>query len=137
MKLEILKFHSLCVAALAALTAPGMIVPAWADGDFSVPPENVVVTATRIATPADQVGSSLTVIDAADIAARQDQSLPDVLRDVPGLNLVQTGGEGGQTSIFLRGTDSNHVKVLVDGIDVSDSASPNGAYDFGKFLSAD
>lgn len=137
MKFERLKFHSLSLAALAALTAPGMIVPAWADGDFSVPPENVVVTATRIATPADQVGSSLTVIDASDIAARQDQSLPDVLRDVPGLNLVQTGGEGGQTSVFLRGTDSNHVKVLVDGIDVSDPASPNGAYDFGKFLSAD
>jgi vitamin B12 transporter len=132
MTFEKLKFQSLCVAALAALT-----IPAWADGDLSVPPENVVVTATRIATPADQVGSALTVIDAADIAARQAQSLPDVLRDVPGLNLVQTGGEGGQTSVFLRGTDSNHVKVLVDGIDVSDPASPNGAYDFGKYLSAD
>ncbi len=134
MKFEKLRIQSLSVAALAALTAP-----AWADGanDLSVPPENVVVTATRIATPADQVGSSLTVIDAGDIAARQARSLPDVLREVPGLNLVRTGGEGGQTSVFLRGANSNHVKVLVDGIDVSDPASPNGAYDFGKFLSAD
>ena len=57
--------------------------------------------------------------------------------DVPGLNLVQTGGEGGQTSIFMRGTNSNHVKVLVDGIDVADPSSPNGAFDFGKFNSAD
>ncbi len=58
-------------------------------------------------------------------------------RDVPGLNLVQSGGEGGQTSIFMRGTNSNHVKVLVDGIDVSDPSNPNGAFDFGKFNSAD
>ena len=60
-----------------------------------------------------------------------------MLRDVPGLNLVQTGGEGGQTSIFMRGTNSNHTKVLVDGIDISDPSNPNGAFDFGKFNSAD
>ena len=60
-----------------------------------------------------------------------------MLRDVPGLNLVQSGGEGGQTSIFMRGTNSNHTKVLVDGIEVSDPSSPNGAYDFGKFSSGD
>ena len=60
-----------------------------------------------------------------------------MLRDVPGLNLVQSGGEGGQTSIFMRGTNSNHTKVLVDGIEVSDPSNPNGAYDFGKFNSAD
>lgn len=114
-------------------------VPAWAqsENDLTVPPENVVVTATRIATPSAQVGSVLTVIDATDIAQRQERSLPDVLEDSPGLNLIQTGGEGGQTSIFMRGTDSNHVKVLVNGIDVSDPSSPNGAFDFGKFNSAD
>ena len=60
-----------------------------------------------------------------------------MLADAPGLNLVQNGGEGGQTSIFMRGTNSNHVKVLVDGIDVADPSSPNGAFDFGKFNSAD
>ena len=70
------------------------------------------------------------MIDAADIDARQQRSLPDVLRDVPGLNLVQSGGEGGQASLFMRGTNSNHTKVLVDGIEVSDPSKPNGAYRF-------
>ena len=129
-----LKISLLSSAAFFVLT-----VPAWAqsENDLTVPPENVVVTATRIATPNDQVGSVLTVIDATDIDRRQERSLPDVLADAPGLNLVQSGGEGGQTSIFMRGTDSNHVKVLVDGIDVSDPSSPNGAFDFGKFDSTD
>lgn len=99
--------------------------------------EQIVVTATRIPTPEARVASSITVVTAADIAAKQLQTLPDVLQFVPGLNVVQTGGPGGQTSVFMRGTDSNHVKVLVDGIDVSDPSSPNGAYDFGQFLTPD
>src|SRR6202042_2960079 len=129
-----LKIALLSSAALLALAIPAR---AQSENDLTVPPESVVVTATRIATPVDQVASAMTVIDASDIDRRQERSLPDVLADAPGLNLVQSGGEGGQTSIFMRGTDSNHVKVLVDGIDVADPSSPNGAFVFGKFNSAD
>ena len=129
-----LKSFLLSSAALAALSGTAL---AQSESDLTVPPERVVVTATRVATPLDQVASAITVIDAADIEARQERSLPDVLRDVPGLNLVQTGGEGGQTSLFLRGTNSNHVKILVDGIDIFDPSNPNGALDMGKFNGAD
>ena len=117
-------------AGLAALT-----FATAAAADDSV--ETVVVTATRIPTPERQVASSITVITAADIVLKQEQTLPDVLADVPGLNVVQTGGPGGQTSVFMRGTNSNHVKVLVDGIDVSDVSNPNDAFDFGQFLTPD
>jgi vitamin B12 transporter len=129
-----LKSVFLSSAALAALT---ISASAQSQNSLLVPQENVVVTATRIATPLNQVASSITVIDAADIDARQQRSLPDVLRDVPGLNLVQVGGQGGQTSIFMRGTNANHTKVLVDGIEASDPSNPSGAFDFGKFNSAD
>src|ERR1700761_4910213 len=129
-----LKFAFLSSAALAPLS---IAASPQSQSDLTVPPENVVVTATRIATPTVEVASSITLIDASDIDARQQRSLPDILRDVPGLNLVQSGGEGGQASIFMRGTNSNHTKVLVDGIEVSDPSSPSGAYDFGKFNSAD
>jgi vitamin B12 transporter len=132
-----LKSVFLSSAALAALCSSAISASAQSQNSFSVPSENVVVTAARIATPIDQVASSITVIDAADIDARQQRSLPDVLRDVPGLNLVQAGGEGGQASIFMRGSNSNHTKVLVDGMEDSDPSKPNGAYDFGKFDSAD
>jgi vitamin B12 transporter len=99
--------------------------------------ETVVVTATRTPTPEAQVADSITVVTAADIASRQAQTLPDALQYVPGLNVVQSGGPGEQTSVFMRGTDSNHVKVLADGIDVGDPSSPNGAFDFGQFLTPD
>ena len=85
----------------------------------------------------DQLASSVTVITAAEIEARQERSLPDVLRDVPGLNIVQTGGAGGQTSLFMRGTNSNHTKVLLDGIDIADPSTPSGAADISKLLAGD
>jgi len=100
-------------------------------------PDTIVVTATRIPTPELKVASSITVVSADDIAARQLRSLPDVLKQVPGLNVVQTGGPGGQTSVFMRGTNSNHTKVLVDGIDLGDPSNPGGAFDFGHFLTED
>jgi vitamin B12 transporter len=100
-------------------------------------PDTVVVTATRIPTPEAQVASSITVVTAEDIDARQLRTLPDLLQQVPGLNVVQTGGPGGQTSVFMRGTKSNHTKVLVDGIDLSDPGNPTGAFDFGQYLTQD
>lgn len=114
-----------------------IIVPVFASPAPGDGPDTIVVTATRIPTPELEVASSISVITADDIAARQLQTLPEVLKDVPGLNVVQTGGPGGQTSVFTRGTNSNHTKVLVDGIDISDPSSPSGTFDFGPFLAQD
>jgi vitamin B12 transporter len=119
------------------LTAPLACFAAYANAEPTDLPDTIVVTATRIPTPEQQVASSITVVTADDIAVRQLQSLPDLLKQVPGLNVVQTGGAGGQTSVFMRGTNSNHTKVLVDGIDVSDPSNSGGAFDFGQFLTQD
>jgi vitamin B12 transporter len=119
------------LALLAALVCDGARA---ADSDQQ---ESVVVSATRIPTPALQVASSVTVITAEDIEARQQRTIADVLKDVPGLNVVQTGGPGGVTSVFIRGTNSNHTKVLIDGIDVSDPSNSTGAFDFGQLLTPD
>jgi vitamin B12 transporter len=127
--------RSLFLAVATSLSAFAQIAAANTGLDDS--PETIVVTATRIPTPELQVASSISVITADDIAVRQIQTLSDVLKDVPGLNVIQTGGLGGQTSVFMRGTNSNHTKVLVDGIDVSDPSSPTGAFDFGQFPSQD
>jgi len=97
----------------------------------------VVVTATRLPTPAAEVASSVTVITSEEIERKQQRSLSDVLRDIPGLSLVQTGGPGGLTSVFIRGTNSNHTKVFIDGIDVGDPSTADGAFDFAHLLAAD
>ena len=99
--------------------------------------QSVVVTATRLPTPQIEVASSVTVVTAQDIEARQERTFADVLKDVPGLNVVQTGGPGGTTSVFMRGTNSNHTKVLIDGIDISDPSNSTGAFDFGQLLTPD
>jgi vitamin B12 transporter len=123
---------ALAASAVAALAAEGAGSPESAD---SV--ESVIVAATRLPTPESEIASSVTVITAEDIAARQERSLPDILKDVPGLNIVRTGGPGGQTVVFMRGTNSNHTKVLVDGIDVSDPSNSTASFDFSQFLTQD
>jgi vitamin B12 transporter len=97
----------------------------------------IVITATRVPTPEQQVASSITIISADDIETRQQRTITDVLKLVPGLNVVQTGGPGGVSSVFIRGTNSNHTKVLIDGIDVSDPSNATGAFDFGHLLTQD
>jgi vitamin B12 transporter len=97
----------------------------------------IVVSPTATETPVGQVASSVTVITAKDMERDQRRTVPDALATVPGLNVVQAGGPGGQTSVFMRGTNSNHTKVLIDGIDVSDPSNPNRTFDFGQLLTSD
>jgi vitamin B12 transporter len=117
--------------AISVTTAPPAKPSNQASGDATV------VSPTTVVTPSEQSGSSVTVITAEDIAAQQRLTVPDALAAVPGLNVVQTGGPGGQTSVFIRGTNSNHVKVLIDGIDMSDPSNPNASFDFGQLLTGD
>lgn len=78
----------------------------------------VVVTATRSAQTVDDALASVTVITREDIENSQALTLPEVLRAVPGLDISTSGGFGQPTSVFLRGTESDHVLVLVDGVKV-------------------
>ncbi|MBO0765544.1 MAG: TonB-dependent receptor [Hyphomicrobiaceae bacterium] len=98
---------------------------------------DVVISPTANPTPVAETTSSVTLITAADMERDQRRTAPDALITVPGINLVQSGGPGGVTSVFMRGTNSDHVKVLIDGIDVSDPSSPGRAFDFGQLLTAD
>ena len=108
-------------------------VPAMAEQPgYAREMDDLVVTATRLATPRRQLASSVTVITAADIQRRQYRSVSHALRSVPGLHVVQTGGPGQQTSVFMRGANSNHTLVLIDGIEASDPSSPSGAVDFSN-----
>ena len=101
------------------------------------PAPTVVVSPTGTVTPDNQTASSVTVITAQDIETLQRRSVPDALSAVPGLSVVQTGGPGGVTSVFLRGTNANQTKVLIDGIDVGNPGSPQGNFDLGQLLTAD
>lgn len=97
----------------------------------------LVVSPTSVPTPQAAIASSVTVITAADIEREQRRTVVDILANVPGLNIVQAGGPGSQTSLFTRGTNSNHTKLLIDGIDVSDPSNPGRQFDLGHLLADD
>lgn len=103
----------------------------------SLAQEETVVTATRIPTERDRLPTTVTVIDRRIIEERGYATLADALSSVPGMRLVQTGGPGGQGSLFIRGGNSRHVLVLRDGVPVNDASDPNAAFNFGTDLLAD
>lgn len=125
--------------SLAALLAAGCSVTAIAQQSASPPNElpTIVISPTSVPTPEAQIASSVTVITAQDIERQQRRTVPDILANVPGVNVVQAGGPGSQTSVFMRGTNANHVKVLIDGIDVSDPSNPARTFEFGHLLADD
>lgn len=135
-------------AYLGSVAAAALVwaAPAWAqdaqesdypkDPEYPLGPEqitrgtraDILVSASRSGdriTPEEYTGS-VTVISADDLDNRQTRDIADVLRDVPG---VAVAGVAGQTQIRLRGSEANHVLVLVDGIEVSDPFA--GEFDIG------
>ncbi len=88
--------------------------------------ESIVVTATGTPTPQPQTSSSTTVVSPVELSLRT--SLVDALRQVPGAFVVQDGQRGAQTSLFIRGGDSDDNMVLIDGVDAGDLG---GGFDFG------
>ncbi|MEJ2610612.1 MAG: TonB-dependent vitamin B12 receptor [Candidatus Thiodiazotropha sp.] len=79
----------------------------------------ILVTATRTSQSINQSLASVSVISREDIERLQPRSLQDLLRGVSGVTMSNSGGAGKATSLFLRGTESDHVLVLIDGIKVS------------------
>lgn len=94
--------------------------------------DEIVITATKTATPIEQVGSSVSVITAAEIEERQYQFALDVLRAMPGVQISQNGSFGGTTSIRIRGAASGQTMVLIDGIEVNDPSGTSNAFNFAN-----
>jgi vitamin B12 transporter len=92
----------------------------------------MVVTATRTEVPLNQLTTSLTVITTEELRDRQTELVSEVLRDVAGVNVAQTGSMGTATSVFIRGSASNQVLVLIDGVEINSTTT--GAYDFANLM---
>jgi outer membrane cobalamin receptor len=90
--------------------------------------ESMVVTATRNDAPTGQLAASVTVFDRDAIERRGDALVGDLLRQAPGAAVVQNGGQGNVTSLFVRGGENSYTKVLLDGIALNE---PGGAFNFG------
>ena len=89
--------------------------------------ETVVVTANRIARTVDDTQASVSVVSRQDIERSQARNIEDLLRGLPGVMISNNGGAGKQSSLFVRGTNSDHVLVLVDGIRIGSVTSGQAA----------
>ena len=114
-------FAAVCGTTFYYLFVAPLVLAADAATGISDPEttlDTVVVTADRKARSIDATLAPVTVITRNDIEKYQAQSLPEVLQHVPGVSLTNDGGMGKNTSVSLRGTNANHVLVLVDGVKI-------------------
>lgn len=115
---------------LAAAAAPSRAQNA---GEAVALPE-LVVTADRKPEPRERSGSAISVVTREDIQTSNPTSLIDALRNVPGVDITETGGPGATTNIRLRGGNTGQTLVLIDGIRVNDPSGAAGDFDFANLL---
>jgi len=94
--------------------------------------EEVVVTATKVPTAEREIGSSVTVITEEEIKARGYTTAKEVLKGTLGLDVISNGGPGSQTSVFLRGANSYHTLILIDGMEMGDPSLVQRRFDLGN-----
>jgi vitamin B12 transporter len=94
----------------------------------------IVVTATRLPAPLSATTSAVTVITGAELRERGVTTVGEALRSVPGAAVVETGPIGSATSLFLRGGESDYVRVLLDGVPLN---SPGGSVDLASLSTVD
>ncbi len=101
-----------------------------AAGALAEPETNttILVTATRVETEASRTGVTTETIPADALVRSRATAAPELLRPLPGVEAVRTGGPGTASSVFLRGANRSHTLVLVDGLRVNDNAS--GGFNF-------
>ncbi len=117
-----------------AVLASCLITPVLAQENEEENLIPVVVTASRIEQSQKDAIASTTVITQEMIKNSQAFDLPDLLRNVAGLSIGNNGGAGQTTSIFMRGTESRHLLILLDGVPLTDSTSIGPTIQFQHIL---
>lgn len=114
-------------AAFAALVA----------GAAAEDADTIVVSATRAPLALSEVGSAVTVIEAAALETKQYQFVADALADAAGLSIARNGAFGGQAALRIRGESSGRTLVVIDGVVVNDPSAPGGGFNFASLDVAD
>lgn len=116
--------HVMLRAALLA-GACLFVLPAFAQEQTP----DLVITPNKQAQSIQEIGSAVTIITQKEIEREGPKSVRDILDGQPGITATENGGPGGTASLFLRGSNSNHVLVLIDGVRVNDPTTVGGDLD--------
>jgi vitamin B12 transporter len=93
------------------------------------PMELVIMTPTRMPQSLDKTLADTAVLDEQDIRNSGAVDVPSLLKNLAGVEFYQTGGTGKQSSLFLRGTNSSHALVLLDGVRINSATTGATAID--------
>ncbi len=97
----------------------------------------IIVTATRAPTPIDRVASAVSVLDKLAIDRNQDIGVTELLLRTPGVSIARNGGYGTNTTLRIRGAETDQTVVVIDGVKLNDPASAGGGYNFANLLTGD
>ena len=114
--IKLLKRTTLSVLCVSIFT-----VPSFSESIDDL--ENLIVTATKTSVTKDNITAPMTILSSEDIALSGANNLAELLRFVGGIDISVNGGPGQLTSLFVQGSNSNHVLVLLDGVAINDSAT--------------
>lgn len=135
----------LLFSLLIATPALGQQTPQRSDSaeaprpDAAAEPDasDVVVTAIRVPTSIDRVAASVTVLDKASLDRMQDIGVTEVLLRTPGVSVSRNGGYGTNTTLRIRGAETDQTVVVIDGVKLNDPSSPGGGYNLANLLVGD
>jgi vitamin B12 transporter len=111
---------------LVPVSAPGQIQPIQLEG--------LIITGTPVPRAVGTEAAHVTILEGDELRARGLARVAEALAEVPGLVVVQAGSYGSVTSTFFRGAEADHVKVLVDGVEVNQNG---GSIDLSGLLLSD
>lgn len=128
-------FAAVSTIALANLLAASPVRAEEAEAQAKT--SDIVVTALRTPVSANKVAASVTILDAEEIEREQPITISDVLVRTPGISLTRNGGYGTATSLKIRGADSSHTVLVIDGMRLADPSSTAGGYNFANLFTGD
>lgn len=135
-------FHTAlpCLALVLALCSAAPALAADADADSAEHYDSdtsILVTATRHIVAADTISASLTVLDKAALDRAQDMGVSELLLRTPSISIHRNGGYGTSTSLRIRGAESDHTVVVIDGVKLNDPAATGGGYNMAHLMLGD
>ncbi len=92
-----------------------------------------MITATKTPTNTLELANSISVIDSIQISNSNSNNVFDVLKNETGISFTRQGGNGTLSNLYIRGANSSHTLVLIDGVEVNLTNDPSGVYDFSAF----
>ena len=103
----------------------------------AAPAEEMIVTGTLIPVPKREIGTAVSVIDSQEIELRGYDGLANLLRTQPGIGVTNSGGQGKQTTLRIRGEEGYRTQLIIDGVKAVDASSPQVGPDFDSLLATD